>query len=138
MGKTVTLSGTVSLGDACGLSGCGESSDLTVGLGFGSCCTRQAARSGGSQERVLNSPNAFVALPALGPSGDVTQGDFLMIRANAPVEVRLTTDDGLGGQTVIDPFVTDLVLMTFGTSRLLELIEVKGSAVLAYLVSGPS
>lgn len=136
---TIEISGTLTLGDACGVSACGsETGDTTIPLGFGSCCSRPAAASAWVPSQAVASPGSFVALPNVGPTATVKQADFLYLRANAAVELRLTTDDGAGGQTVTTLPPTDFLMMTFSATRPLELLEVRGSATIAYLVSGPS
>lgn len=135
----IELSGTLTLGDACGVSTCGsEAGDTAIPLAFGTCCSRPAAASPWVPAQAINSPGAFVALTTVGPTAPVKQGDFLYLRANAAVEVRLTTDDGAGGQTVTTLPPTDFLMMTFSATRPLELLEVRGTATIAYLVSGPS
>ncbi len=135
----IEISGTLTLGDACGVSACGsETGDTTIPLGFGGCCSRPAAVSAWIPSQAVASPAAFVTLPNVGPTATVKQADFLYLRANAAIEVRITSDDGAGGQVAALLPPTDFLMMTFSATRPLELLEVRGSATIAYLVSGPS
>jgi len=135
----IEISGTLTLGDACGVSACGDGAgDTTIALSLGSCCTRPAAASAWVPSQAVASPAAFVTLPNVGPTATVKQGDFLYLKANAAIEVRITNDDGAGGQVVALLPPADFFMMTFSAARPLELLEVRGSATIAYLVSGPS
>jgi hypothetical protein len=138
----LSLTGTLSHGEACGGSwsgGCGGSpGDTTYSLGFGACPKGAAAALGtGASKRTIASPSAFVALEGAGTT--VLRGDFLYLHSNADIEVRLTVDDGAGAPVVLDPIPhVGLFLKEFPPSKYLRLVEVKGSAQVAYLVSGPS
>lgn len=134
---SLNLTGTLSLGDCGGISSCGDASDTSIDLGFAGCSSRSFGPSVHVKKRTVTSPSAFVTLGEVGASATVTQGDFLFLRANAAVEVRLTTDDGAGGTTTTTS-KTDYLLLTFPAPNYLELLEVKGSAQIEYVVSGPS
>ncbi len=93
----------------------------------------------GALTRTLNSPSAFVPLPALGASGDVVQGDTLYLKSDGPVILRIVQDDGSGVTTATyDMPVSGLVILEFPASQPLLGISVKGTARIEYLISGPS
>lgn len=81
---------------------------------------------------------AFGALQGVGPTDTVTQGDFLYFKSNGPVILRVTTDDGLGGQAQALVPVHGIAMLEFQATRPLELLEIQGNARVEYLVSGPS
>ena len=132
----VTLSGTLTHGEDCG--GCGSQADTTYGLGLGACGSKLAAvgLGTGPAKRTVSSPSAFVALEGAGTT--VTRCDFLYLHSNADVTLRLTTDDGSGGSVVVELPHVGLLIKEFPASKFLKLVEVKGSAQVSYLVTGPS
>ena len=87
--------------------------------------------------RRIASPGAFVALQGVGSADTVTKGDFLYLKADKDVDLRMSLDNGAGG--------TDLRILTgrvfvveFSSIKFLKLLEAQGSAQLEYFVSGPS
>jgi len=140
--SAITLSGTLTLGEGCGGTfggGCsGGAADTTYSLGLGSCPKLATAALGtGPSTRSINSSGAFVALEGAGTS--VLRADFLYLHSNATVDIRLTVDDGSGGDVVLDPIPhRGLLIKEFPAEKYLKLVEVKGVAQIAYLVSGPS
>jgi hypothetical protein len=136
----VTLSGTLTAGPPAACSGF-PSTTLSAALGFGGggCgCSKSFNAASGLISRTVNSPAAFVPLSAIGPNGDVTQGDFLYFRTESPVDLRITIDDGAGGTTVITQRVGGIYLQEFDPRQPLELLEIRGSSRIEYFVSGPS
>lgn len=83
----------------------------------------------------LNSPSAYQTLPGVGAGSDVTGADFVYIKANAPVLVRLT-QAGLGSPAIVQ--VQGMLIMEFPANALCTLIEVEGSATVEYLATGQS
>lgn len=144
--------GTLGVSEGCGgafpsASGCGSApspgcgcggaaGDLQFAVGFR--CPVQASAVADSLKRSINSPGSFVPLSAVGPTGDVTHGELLYLTSNAPISLRLTTDDGLGGDVVAIREISSLVLQDFPPAKFLKGLEVKGIATIAYLVTGPS
>lgn len=87
--------------------------------------------------RTIASPNAFVTLPAVGASGDVTEADTLYFKSNGVCVLELTLDDGSGGNTVLPLDVHGLVIQEFPADKPLKALRVKGSCQIVYFVSGP-
>lgn len=132
----VTLDGTLTHGE--GACGCGSQADTTYGLGLGPCGGKPApvGLGTGPSKRTVSSPSAFVALEGAGTT--VGRCDFLFLHSNADVLLRLTTDDGSGGSDVVVLPHVGLLLKEFPAAKFLKLVEVKGAAQIAYLVTGPS
>lgn len=100
---------------------------------------KSADRMTGVLSRRINSAAAFVPLQGVGPTDTVTQGDFLYLKCDNAIDLRLTVDDGAGGQTVITlEGIRGLVILEFDTTQPLELLEAQGVTALEYFVSGPS
>ncbi len=82
--------------------------------------------------KLLNSPSSFQALPGLGTGQDVTNADFLYLKANSSVVVRITQ---AGGSVQLITIQGTLIL-EFPATAYLNLVEVEGSATLEYFISG--
>lgn len=139
--SSLTLTGTLSLGEGCGGvfgGGCsGSASDTNISLGFGACkSAAKAFHVPSGAPRSVNSPGSFVTLE--GVPTTVTHGEFLWLQSNAAIVLELTNDDGIGGSTVQTADVQGLVLLEFPPAKFLKLLRVKGVASIAYLVTGPS
>ncbi len=131
----VQLSGSLSAGppSASGSfpsSAMSEQISLLVGL-------KGYSNASGVLSRTIASPNAFVALPSVGETGDVAAADTLYFKSNGPVVLELTLDDGSGGDTVLPLDVHGLVLAEFPADKALKGLRVKGSCQIVYFVSGP-
>lgn len=94
------------------------------------------AASGVIQQR-LASPSAFVVLAGIGATQPVTRGDFLYLRCDSAITLRITHDDGAGGSTVVSIPVHGLYIYEFQDTKFLKALEAQGSALLEYFVSGP-
>lgn len=105
--------------------------------------TRQSPKLWGVATGVLyrsvnvSSPS-FGALQGVGATDTVTKGDFLYIKSSGPVLLRLTQDDGSGGNNVRLLDIDGLTVLEFSTSKHLKLLEVQGMATIEYFVSGQS
>lgn len=86
--------------------------------------------------RLVASPAAFVALSGVGSGDTVTQADVLYFKPSGPVDLRLTTDDGVGGNVVAVVPIDGITMIEFPTSKFLKLLEVQGSATVEYFASG--
>ena len=86
--------------------------------------------------RNLNSGLAYVTFPELGGAAAVTKGTFFYMRSDGVVSVRITTDDGLGGDVVAVIPLQGLLILEFPPNLFLKKIEVQGSSKLEYLVTG--
>ncbi len=100
--------------------------------------SKQYTPGTGVLTQVLNSPSAFVRLEGVGPAAPVTQGSFLYLKTDSPIDVRITHDDGSGGQTVVIIPVHGLLMYELPTTKPLELLEAQGASKVEYLVVGPS
>lgn len=88
--------------------------------------------------QIVNSPSAFVPLNGVATDAAVTQGDFLYLKVNAAVILRITTDDGAGGTNIVEVPVHGVIIMEFPTLNALEVLEVQGTGTVEYLVTGQS
>lgn len=87
------------------------------------------------QVRSMASPGAFVALD-VGPSQSVTQANFLYCRSEAPFDLRITFDDGAGGNTVSTIPVNGVFAIEVSDSKFIKLLEAQGTGVFEYFASG--
>jgi hypothetical protein len=81
----------------------------------------------------LNSPSVYVPLPGLGANSDVANADFLYLKSNGPVFVRITQTAGV--QVI---HLQGMLMLEFPANDLLTLVELEGSATVEYFVSGQS
>ena len=89
----------------------------------------------GVLSRSIASPGAYVALNGVGPTGDVTNADFLYLRSSTTLKLRLTQVDGLG-ILVSEQFFSGLKIIEAPSSNCITLVEVKGTATIEYLAQG--
>jgi len=137
---TIALNGTVSVSEDCG--GCSGGAADTM-IEFGDACGSISApvHTGLAKRLVATPAPGWVALSGVGATDTVTRGQFLFFKASAPVLVRLTLDDGSGGDVVLDPLPIDTLaplILCFQSAKFLKLLEVQGSGTVHYLVSGQS
>lgn len=132
----ISLDGTLSVGpqspadNAFPAGTSGEPLALTPSPKVSNACT-------GTLVRNLNSASSFATLTGVGASDTVTKGDTLYFRSNSPVQVRLTQADPLGGSDIISIVnVYGTLLAEFNPVGYLKLLEAKGVATIAYLISG--
>ena len=131
----ITLSGALLGGPPAG----GESfpsSTFSAPLALRSNPKGYNAATGVLQRQVTTAVGVYSALSGVGATDTVTKGNTLYLRSNASLLVRLTTDDGIGGSVVAVLPVSGLCILEFDDSKYLKLIEVSGSALIEYLVSG--
>jgi hypothetical protein len=131
----LTLSGVLQVGPANPVDGGFPGASENIPIGFISG-TKQYVPGTGVLTRNVASPGAFLALDGVGPAATVTQGTFLYFKSNAPVILQLTCDDGLGSTVVIEQPVQGMYMLEFPSSQPLELLKIKGSATIEYLVVG--
>ena len=131
----LTLSGVLQVGPANPVDGGFPGASENIPIGFISG-TKQYVPGTGVLTRNVASPGAFLALDGVGPAAAVTQGTFLYFKCNTPVILQLTCDDGLGSTVVIEQPVQGLYMLEFPSSQPLELLKIKGSATIEYLVVG--
>ena len=98
---------------------------------------KQAGVMTGVALRTISSPLAYVALTGVGASDTVTQANFLYLRTNAPMLVRLTFEDGANPDIVAIVPVFGVFVYEVDVSRYLKLVEVLGSGQVEWFASGP-
>lgn len=86
--------------------------------------------------RNLASPSSFATLRGIGSGETVTQGNTLYLRTDAPMTLRLTFDDGAGGDVVASFPVDGLFLIEAPVGKFLKLAEAQGVGVVEYFASG--
>lgn len=134
--SSLDLSGALTAGPATGSGFPAASFTVPLALIAGASSSFQVAS--GVLTQLYASPAAFVALGGVGPTAAVTQGQFLYLKCDAASVLRITTDDGSGGTAVVEVPVHGLVLIEFPALRPLELLEIKGTGKVEYLVCGAS
>lgn len=90
----------------------------------------------GMLSRTIASALSFIALQGVGPTDVVTKALFLYLKGNALFDVRLTTDDGVGGSTVAVVPVNGFTLVQFDSTKFLKLLEARGTALIEYFLCG--
>lgn len=108
----------------------------TYPLAFSGGNSKSFSVGTGVLTRTLNSPNAYVEFPELGTNAAVSRGNFFVMRCDAAMMVKITTDDGIGGDEVAVVPVQGLAVLEFPDAKYLKKLEVKGSGKLEYLISG--
>lgn len=86
--------------------------------------------------RNVQSPNAFVALSAIGGGADVPEADFFYMKSNSDFAVRITLKDGVGGTTVVVVPVSGLFMFEPQSQKAIVSVEVQGSGPIEYFASG--
>ena len=96
---------------------------------------RQYAVCTGALSRTIASTGAYVTLGGIGPTDTVTKADFLYLRCNGTLRIRMTQVDGLG-TLVSEQDVGGLLVLEKPSAGCITLLEVKGSATVEYLAAG--
>lgn len=91
----------------------------------------------GVLSRNVNSPSAYVALEGVGPTATVVNADFLYLRSNATLKLKITQTDGLT-TLVSEQYFSGLKVIELPSTNCAVLVEVKGTATIEYLASGQS
>lgn len=86
----------------------------------------------------IASPSAYLVLPgATGTSPGITRIDFLHIRVQSTMKLRLTMVDPEGGSDIVSIVnIAGEFLMEFPSAGTCKLVEVKGQGTVEYVVSG--
>ena len=113
-------------------------SSFTVPLALSAGAAASFQVASGVLTQLVDSAAVYVPLVGVGPTAAVSQGTFLYLRTNAEVTLRLTVDDGSGGTDTLEMPANGLVLVEFPAARPLELLEIRGTATVEYLVAGNS
>jgi len=91
----------------------------------------------GMMSRNVASPAAYVTLDGIGASAGVTHADFLYLRCNSTLRLRITAVDGLG-TLLSEQDVNGLFIIEKPSGSTITLLEAKGTATVEYLASGQS
>lgn len=79
---------------------------------------------------------SYVTLRGVGSSDSVTKGTLLYLRTVTQGLVRMTTDDGSGGDVVAVLPIRGLLVLEFDPTRFLKLLEADFGGTIEYAVSG--
>lgn len=132
MAAAVVLSASIVAGPQGG--GCGYPSTIS-NIAFGTTPPELPAGVIVSHAKQVNSPAAFVTLDGIGSGATVTQGNFLYVKTNAAMQLRLTFADA-GPDIVSILQVAGPLVFQIPASGYLKLLEAKGVGAIEYLVSG--
>ena len=136
---TIAINGTVSVSEDCG--GCSGGAAETS-IEFGDACGSISApvHTGLAKRTIAAASPSWVTLSGVGVLDTVTRGQFLFLKVNAPALVRLTYDDGVGGDVLVVLPVDALapLILCLQGAKFLKGVEVQGSCTVHYLVSGQS
>ena len=86
----------------------------------------------------MNSTGAFVALPGIGSGENVTNGEFLYLKCDSSLRVRITQLDPGVGTVVGERYVQGILILETSSDKAITLVEVKGSATVEYICTGQS
>lgn len=134
MSASIVFSGSIVAGPQ-GSGDCGSPSGVT-NIAFGSVPAQLPSAVMAQGNKQINSASAYVTLDGIGPTANVTQGNFLYFKANADMLLRLTTASSLGPDVVSVLPVRGPLVMQFPSASYLKLLEAQGVGSVEYLVSG--
>lgn len=86
--------------------------------------------------RSVSSPAAFIPLGGLGAGEEVTKATLFFAKTSGALTLRVTFDDGSGGDTVSIVEASGLFVAEASTSKYIKLVEAKGNATIEYFASG--
>jgi len=128
----INLSGSITAGPTSGNGGVFPGASMVVPLGFAQN-PKGYQRATGILERSL----ALGVYTDLGePGNTVTQATFLYLRSDAVIDLRLTTDDGVGGNVISVVPVHGLAMFEFPSTKYLKTLEALGTGKVEYFLSG--
>lgn len=131
MGKVVVTGSIIASPEG---SGSFPTSVLNVALALAQVSGKGFTAGTGILRRAIASPSAFVTLE--GVPGTVAQAGFLYVRCDSPIDLRLTYDDGAGGDTVSVVPVHGPLLQEMPAAKFLKLLEAQGTAAIEYMLTG--
>lgn len=134
----VSLSGTLSAGPGA-ITGGGQfpSATATAQLGLRVEPSPFSAATGILQFS-LDSSGSFVQLGGVDAMiGPVKKCTLLYLRAPSAIQLRITRDDGLGGDLVTTEDHQGLFVKEWPDDNFVKLVEAKGVSLLEYFASGP-
>ncbi len=86
----------------------------------------------------LDSELAFVQLGGIDETiGPVKKATLISLRSPSEIALRITTDDGLGGEVLIETPHIGLFLKEWPDSHPVLKLEAKGVGLIEYFASGP-
>jgi len=132
---SLVLTGSIVLGPV----GAGDCSfpGSTTNVPFSSFPQQKPAGVSIRHAKAINSPSVFVALDGVGPTGSVTQANFVYMRSTSPMKYRLTQADFNGGPDIVSIVETQgLLINEFPTSGYVKLLEAQGVGTVEYIASG--
>jgi hypothetical protein len=114
---------------------------LQVSFGLAGSCpgagTKPALKKFWSNVDVNSPAPAFQALDGVGAGQSVTQGNTLYLRTTAPMTMRFTFADPMGGPDIVSLVPVQGLLIWEGSALgYLKLIEAQGVGGIEYFVSG--
>lgn len=133
----ISLSGTIVAGPPCG--GCCDGfggTATTIPLSLSTTPKNFGAATGTIQQQVNVASPSFGVLHGVGAGETVTKADVLAFKTASPLVLRLTTDDGSGGDVVAVVPVQGSIVWEFPTNLFLKKLEVQGSGQIEYFLSG--
>lgn len=137
----LTIDGTLTGKPDSGATGTFPSGYSTVPFTLFGTQKTYAASTGVNQASIAINA-AYAALPDIGSSTKVTHADTLYVRTNKLVNVRVTSDDGIGGSVVAVLPVKGLLVLEFDSTKYLKLVEIQGHptelTTVEWWASGPS
>jgi len=83
-----------------------------------------------------NGPTEYVTLADIGDGSTVERATLLYLKSSGPLDVRLTCDDGLGGNIVSEYQQDGFSLLEFTESKHLKRVELRGSAQIEFFACG--
>lgn len=141
MSNTVTLLGTLTAGPQGMCDGGFPGGLLQLQFGLAGSCpgagTKPAAKKFWSNTDVSTAALAFVDLDGVGAGESVTKGNMLYLRTTAPLVIRMTTADPLGGPDVVSAVsILGLMILEFYGLGYLKRLEASGVGGVEWFVSG--
>lgn len=132
------LSGSIIGGPVDGRASQFPSSSIEVSLGFGVGDSKSFDPCTGVLSRTIAStgPTDFKTLEGVGVGLTVTKGNFLYFKCDSPMLLRVTFDDGAGGDVVAVSSVNGIYACEADDATPIKKLEAQGAGPLEYLVSG--
>ena len=81
-------------------------------------------------------PAEYVTLADIGVGSTVERATLLYLKSSGPLDVRLTCDDGLGGDVVSEFQQDGLSLVEFTDLKHLKKVDLRGSAQIEFFACG--
>lgn len=136
---SVSISGTLTAGaSGVGSSAAFPSAQVSIPFGLRADPTGYTAATGILQFP-LNSAGSFIQLGGVDETfGPVKRATLVYLRVLSQVSLRITSDDGLGGEDVFEAEHVGLFLKEWPDDHAVLKVEAKGAALLEYFACGPA